>query len=171
MTSENLSFFFSGTKQSCVDSLTFETMIPKTIDQRYVSLLLEHRRIILCGPSGTGKTYLAQKLAEHVVLRWGLIHVFFFYHNLNLMFLKCKMFAGHNLILGNSKITWKFKKKILERVCLTLTIFYDYISHFHLLYQTSNIVTFNEMNVLFNLQTKHFVTVFKKCYHPIANMQ
>ncbi|CAL1533638.1 unnamed protein product [Lymnaea stagnalis] len=60
-----------GTKQSCVDSLAFETMIPKTIVQRYVSLLLEHRRIILCGPSGTGKTYLAQKLAEHVVLRSG----------------------------------------------------------------------------------------------------
>ncbi|KAK3763274.1 hypothetical protein RRG08_021097 [Elysia crispata] len=60
-----------GTKQSCVDSLAFETMIPKTIIQRYVSLLLEHRRIILCGPAGTGKTYLAQKLAEHVVLRSG----------------------------------------------------------------------------------------------------
>ena len=53
-----------------MDSLAFETMIPKSIVQRYVSLLLEHRRIILCGPSGTGKTYLAQKLAEHLVLRY-----------------------------------------------------------------------------------------------------
>ncbi|CAG5121881.1 unnamed protein product, partial [Candidula unifasciata] len=60
-----------GTKQSCVDSLAFETMLPKTVIQRYISLLLEHHRIILCGPSGTGKTYLAQKLAEHVVLRSG----------------------------------------------------------------------------------------------------
>ncbi|KAK7107389.1 hypothetical protein V1264_015327 [Littorina saxatilis] len=60
-----------GTKQQSVDSLAFETMIPKSIIQRYVSLLLEHRRIILCGPSGTGKTYLAQKLAEHLVLRSG----------------------------------------------------------------------------------------------------
>ena len=58
-----------GTRQQSVDSLAFETMIPKSIIQRYVSLLLEHRRIILCGPSGTGKTYLAQKLAEHLVLR------------------------------------------------------------------------------------------------------
>ncbi|CAG2213037.1 Protein sickie,Neuron navigator 1,Neuron navigator 2,Neuron navigator 3 [Mytilus edulis] len=57
-----------GTKQNSVDSLAFETLIPKSIVQRYVSLLLEHRRIILCGPSGTGKTYLAQKLAEHLVL-------------------------------------------------------------------------------------------------------
>ncbi|XP_052831527.1 neuron navigator 2 isoform X3 [Octopus bimaculoides] len=60
-----------GTKQNSVDSLAFETQIPKSIIQRYVSLLLEHRRIILCGPSGTGKTYLAQKLAEHLVLRSG----------------------------------------------------------------------------------------------------
>ena len=60
---------FTGTRQNSVDSLAFETLIPKSIVQRYVSLLLEHRRIILCGPSGTGKTYLAQKLAEHLVLR------------------------------------------------------------------------------------------------------
>ena len=60
---------FAGTALHSVDSLTFETLIPRPIMQRYVSLLLEHRRIILCGPSGTGKTYLAQKLAEHVVIR------------------------------------------------------------------------------------------------------
>ncbi|KAL4233019.1 positive regulation of invadopodium disassembly [Mactra antiquata] len=60
-----------GTKQNSVDSLAFETLIPKSIVQRYISLLMEHRRIILCGPSGTGKTYLAQKLAEHLVLRSG----------------------------------------------------------------------------------------------------
>lgn len=59
----------SGTRQNSVDSLAFETLIPKSIVQRYISLLMEHRRIILCGPSGTGKTYLAQKLAEHLVLR------------------------------------------------------------------------------------------------------
>jgi len=60
---------FAGTALHSVDSLAFETLIPRPIMQRYVSLLLEHRRIILCGPSGTGKTYLAQKLAEHVVIR------------------------------------------------------------------------------------------------------
>lgn len=54
---------------SSVDALAFETLIPKSIVQRYVSLLVEHRRIILCGPSGTGKTYLAQKLAEFLILR------------------------------------------------------------------------------------------------------
>ncbi|XP_022249043.1 neuron navigator 3-like [Limulus polyphemus] len=60
-----------GAKQSSVDALAFETLIPKSIIQRYVSLLSEHRRIILCGPSGTGKTYLAQKLAEFLVFRSG----------------------------------------------------------------------------------------------------
>ena len=57
--------------QNSVDALAFEALIPKSIVQRYVSLLVEHRRIILCGPSGTGKTYLAQKMAEYLVLRSG----------------------------------------------------------------------------------------------------
>ncbi|XP_077527536.1 uncharacterized protein LOC144138901 isoform X2 [Haemaphysalis longicornis] len=60
-----------GTAQSSVDALALQTLIPKCVVQRYVSLLTEHRRIILCGPSGTGKTFLAQKLAEYLVLRSG----------------------------------------------------------------------------------------------------
>ncbi|KAG8200466.1 hypothetical protein JTE90_000546 [Oedothorax gibbosus] len=60
-----------GTKQHTIDALAFETLIPKSIVQRYISLLTEHRRIILCGPSGTGKTYIAQKLAEYLVLKSG----------------------------------------------------------------------------------------------------
>lgn len=53
------------------DSLVFETLIPKPMLQRYISLLLEHRRIILSGPSGTGKTHLAARLAEHLVQQEG----------------------------------------------------------------------------------------------------
>ncbi len=53
------------------DSLVFEALIPKPMLQRYVSLLQEHRRIILSGPSGTGKSYLAHRLAEHLALREG----------------------------------------------------------------------------------------------------
>ncbi|KAF4111488.1 hypothetical protein G5714_008519 [Onychostoma macrolepis] len=53
------------------DSLVFETLIPKPMLQRYVSLLQEHRRIILSGPSGTGKSYVAHRLAEHLALREG----------------------------------------------------------------------------------------------------
>jgi len=64
----------TGAADKSADALAFETLIPKSIIQRYVSLLVEHRRIILCGPSGTGKTFLAHRLAEYLVLRF----VFFY---------------------------------------------------------------------------------------------
>ncbi|XP_066902142.1 protein sickie isoform X3 [Halyomorpha halys] len=57
--------------QGALDALAFDTLIPKSIIQRYVSLLTDYRRIILCGPSGTGKSYLANKLAEFLVTRAG----------------------------------------------------------------------------------------------------
>lgn len=58
-----------GLKEKCVDSLVFETLIPKPMMQHYISLLLKHRRLILSGPSGTGKSYLATHLAEYLVDR------------------------------------------------------------------------------------------------------
>ncbi|XP_057701403.1 neuron navigator 1 isoform X4 [Corythoichthys intestinalis] len=58
-----------GLKEKCVDSLVFETLIPKPMMQHYISLLLKHRRLILSGPSGTGKTHLASRLAEYLVDR------------------------------------------------------------------------------------------------------
>ncbi|KAM9312936.1 neuron navigator 3 isoform 2-T2 [Gastrophryne carolinensis] len=60
-----------GVEQNCLDSFVFDTLIPKPITQRYFNLLMEHHRIILSGPSGTGKTYLANKLAEYVVNKNG----------------------------------------------------------------------------------------------------
>lgn len=63
----SLTVLVAGCGEKAVDQLAFETLIPKSIIQRYVSLLLEHRRIILSGPSGTGKTYLTQKLADYVI--------------------------------------------------------------------------------------------------------
>lgn len=61
----------AGLKEKCVDSLVFETLIPKPMMQHYISLLLKHRRLILSGPSGTGKTYLTNRLAEYLVERSG----------------------------------------------------------------------------------------------------
>ena len=52
-----------------VDALAFETLVPKAIIQRYVSLLVEHKRVILSGPMGTGKTFIAKKLANFLVHR------------------------------------------------------------------------------------------------------
>ncbi|CAH0559607.1 unnamed protein product, partial [Brassicogethes aeneus] len=47
-----------------VAALAFEALIPKGVAQRLVSLLAEHRRLVLCGAPGTGKTHLANRLAE-----------------------------------------------------------------------------------------------------------
>ncbi|XP_056128788.1 neuron navigator 1 [Lampris incognitus] len=64
-----ISVALKGLKEKCVDSLVFETLIPKPMMQHYISLLLKHRRLILSGPSGTGKTYLTSRLAEYLVDR------------------------------------------------------------------------------------------------------
>uniref|UniRef100_A0A8C9RB84 Neuron navigator 3 n=1 Tax=Scleropages formosus TaxID=113540 RepID=A0A8C9RB84_SCLFO len=61
-----------GVKENSIDGLAFDTLIPKSIIQRYLNLLVEHRRIILSGPSGTGKSFLASKLAQYIVAKSGL---------------------------------------------------------------------------------------------------
>ncbi|XP_036447750.1 neuron navigator 1 isoform X2 [Colossoma macropomum] len=60
-----------GFKEKCVDSLVFETLIPKPMMQHYISLLLKHRRLILSGPSGTGKTHLTSHLAYYLLEKTG----------------------------------------------------------------------------------------------------
>lgn len=52
-----------------MDSLVFETLIPKPMMQHYISLLLKHRRLVLSGSSGTGKSFLAQRLALYLLQR------------------------------------------------------------------------------------------------------
>ncbi|XP_018410272.1 PREDICTED: neuron navigator 2 [Nanorana parkeri] len=68
---DTIALTLKGLAENSLDALVFETLIPRPILQRYVSLLTEHRRIILSGPSGTGKTYLANRLSEYMVLREG----------------------------------------------------------------------------------------------------
>ncbi|XP_045928567.1 neuron navigator 3 isoform X1 [Micropterus dolomieu] len=60
-----------GVKENSIDSLVFDALIPKPIIQRYLNLLMEHRRIILSGPSGTGKSFLAAKLAKYIICQMG----------------------------------------------------------------------------------------------------
>ena len=52
-----------------MDRLSFETLISTTQLARYMSVLRQYRRVVVCGPSGTGKTYLALALAHYVVRR------------------------------------------------------------------------------------------------------
>ena len=65
------SFLLLGVRENSIDSLVFDTLIPKPIIQRYLNLLMEHRRIILSGPSGTGKSFLAAKLAAYIISQMG----------------------------------------------------------------------------------------------------
>jgi neuron navigator 2 len=66
---ELLTVTFTGSREHAVDLIAFESLIPKSILQRYVALISEHKRVILCGPSGTGKSFLARKIAQHLVLK------------------------------------------------------------------------------------------------------
>ncbi|XP_053562901.1 neuron navigator 1 isoform X3 [Bombina bombina] len=70
-TGTNITVQLKGLKERCVDLLVFESLIPKPMLQHYVSLLLKHRRLLLSGPSGTGKSFLAHRLAEYLVERSG----------------------------------------------------------------------------------------------------
>ena len=56
-------------RNESVDLLVLETLVPKALLQQYVSLVVDSKRLVLSGPSGTGKSYLAARLAQHVVLR------------------------------------------------------------------------------------------------------
>lgn len=55
--------------KSALDSLAFDTLTPKSILNQYLGLLAENRRLIFSGTSGLGKTYLAHKLAEYLVIQ------------------------------------------------------------------------------------------------------
>jgi 5-methylcytosine-specific restriction protein B len=49
------------------DALAVATFMPRLGLQEIVDLLQERQQIVLFGPPGTGKTYLAKKLSEHIV--------------------------------------------------------------------------------------------------------
>lgn len=55
--------------KSTIDSLAFDTLTPKSVLNEFISMLTENRRLIFAGPSGTGKTYLAHKLAEYMAIK------------------------------------------------------------------------------------------------------
>jgi hypothetical protein len=55
--------------QSHIDQLSYDTLVPKNVLQRYISLLNEHRNLLFCGPNGTNKSYVARKIGEYIVKR------------------------------------------------------------------------------------------------------
>jgi neuron navigator 2 len=48
-----------------LESLSYDTLVPKNVLQRYISLLSEHRNLLFCGPCGTNKSYVARKIGEY----------------------------------------------------------------------------------------------------------
>ena len=63
----NVIIQFKNAFQNCLDALCLETLVPKSILQRYLSLLTEYKKLLLCGQNDTGKSNLAKKLAEYLV--------------------------------------------------------------------------------------------------------
>lgn len=61
---------------SCLnlDSLSYDTLVPKNVMQRYIKLILEHKNLLFCGPSGTNKSYVARKIGEYLSRRGGSRH-------------------------------------------------------------------------------------------------
>lgn len=52
-----------------IDSLSYQTLVPKSVMQRYISLILDYKALLFCGPSGTSKTYMARKIGEYLAKR------------------------------------------------------------------------------------------------------
>ncbi|KRZ39163.1 Neuron navigator 2 [Trichinella pseudospiralis] len=69
MNTDILLLHLRGAVQGAFDALAFETLIPKPVVQRYATLLLEHRRVILSRTCGADRHTLARSLVRHCVLK------------------------------------------------------------------------------------------------------
>lgn len=57
----NLYCFASDASSGSVDQMSFDILISRETLECYLSILLHSRRIVLQGPSGTGKTAFAMR--------------------------------------------------------------------------------------------------------------
>jgi len=62
---------FQGNMTGSVALLSYQLLIPKSTLEKYLSLVMNHRCLIFCGQSGTGKSFLASKIAFEVAGRIG----------------------------------------------------------------------------------------------------
>ncbi|VDO85745.1 unnamed protein product [Heligmosomoides polygyrus] len=61
-----------GAAQHAVDSLVLECLFPRTMLEQLLKFLLSHRRLVLSGATGIGKSNLARQLAAYLSVRIGL---------------------------------------------------------------------------------------------------
>ncbi|XGW09978.1 hypothetical protein V3C99_011895 [Haemonchus contortus] len=64
--------FLRGAAQHAVDSLVLECLFPRTMLEQLLKFLLSHRRLVLSGATGIGKSNLARQLASYLSIRVGL---------------------------------------------------------------------------------------------------
>jgi len=63
--------FRGGTDRGSLEDLSFTTLIPKTTIKHYISTISKYQRAVIVGHPKVGKTFLATKLAEYLVLKSG----------------------------------------------------------------------------------------------------
>ena len=63
--------FRGGTDRGSLEDLSFVTLIPKNTIKQYISTISKYQRAVIVGHHKVGKTFLATKLAEYLVLKSG----------------------------------------------------------------------------------------------------
>lgn len=95
------------------DTLAHSVYIPRDwLQSEVVDLLAERRQVVFFGPPGTGKTYVAQKIAEHVTARrgrWELIqfHPSYSYED---------FFEGYRPIERDGELLYELRPGPLRRI-------------------------------------------------------
>uniref|UniRef100_A0A0M3JEL2 Adapter protein unc-53 (inferred by orthology to a C. elegans protein) n=1 Tax=Anisakis simplex TaxID=6269 RepID=A0A0M3JEL2_ANISI len=64
-----LRIFLRGVAQRCLDGLILDCLFPRVVLEQLLNILLEHRRLILFGATGIGKSNLARQLAKYISLK------------------------------------------------------------------------------------------------------
>ncbi|CAI4228579.1 unnamed protein product [Auanema sp. JU1783] len=64
--------FMRGAAQQSLDSLVLECLFPRSMLEQLLQFLLTHRRLVLSGATGIGKSNLARQLASYLSVRIGL---------------------------------------------------------------------------------------------------
>ena len=64
--------FHGGTDRGSLEDLAFLSLLPRATLAQYVATVCKYQRALIVGPAGSGKTFLASRLAEYLVLRAGL---------------------------------------------------------------------------------------------------